>query len=68
MASTYTAKPASASHAEPVSGSEFLPSSKLSSNTQLLADKQARWLVRRFSISSAMASAVAPHVFGEVRP
>jgi hypothetical protein len=38
-----------------------------SGKNQGLTDRQARWLIRRFPISSAMATAIAPLVF-EVRP
>jgi hypothetical protein len=65
MSVSQTARPAPALHGEPVS-SESLRGSKLSSNTQPLIDRQAIWLTRRY-ISSAMAWAVVPHVFGEVR-
>jgi hypothetical protein len=37
---------------------------RYSDQTQQLPDLQARWLTRRFLISSAMAWALAPHVFG----
>src|ERR1700730_7046435 len=42
MVAPDTAKPASGLSAEPVPGSEFLPGSKLSSDTQSLTDRQAR--------------------------
>ena len=68
MASPDMAKPAREVSAEPVSGSESLPSSKqLGPSIQPLIDWQVRWIARRFSVSSAMAWAVAPLVFGEAR-
>jgi hypothetical protein len=67
MASPETAKPATARHGEPVSNSEQLGSGLDQSNTPRGAELQARWLTRRFLLSSAMAWSVAPLAFGEVR-
>src|SRR5712672_2430924 len=62
MASPQTTKPASGLSAEPVSGSEFLSGSKLSSDTQLPARRQAQVCQFRLSVSPSMAWAVAPLV------
>jgi hypothetical protein len=67
MVAPDTAKPATARHGEPVSNSERLGSELDQSNTPRAAELQARWLTRRFLLSSAMAWAVAPLAFGEMR-
>lgn len=67
MVAPDTAKPAREVSAEPVSKVEQLGSGLDQSNTPKAAELQARWLTRRFLLSSAMAWAVAPLAFGEVR-
>jgi hypothetical protein len=67
MPALHTAKPATARDGEPVSKIEWLGGPLNPSDTQPLTDRQALWLARRFLLSAAMATAIAPHVF-EVRP